>query len=189
MLEQNNVYVFLRIRSVAKNKPLSSDLHCNTTRKYLAAMWNPTCGRVPSPLVPAQSRLLRASCRLVLSTYKGGGYCSLPRHHSSVPLPPQQKGKCIKSTFLMFQHTFTASVHLWEEMDSIFSSPRVVAAYSRGALPEAISPQGWTSTALSSSLRISSHTVSWRPSTSPALVFHFLVRGSPKRGSVNKQRD
>lgn len=38
MLEQNNVYVFLRIRNVAKYKPLSSDSHFNTTPKHLAAM-------------------------------------------------------------------------------------------------------------------------------------------------------
>lgn len=49
------MYMFLTIRNVAKYRSLSSDLHFNTTPKHLAALWNPTCGMLPSPLVPAQA--------------------------------------------------------------------------------------------------------------------------------------
>lgn len=46
----------------------------------------------------------------------------------------------IKSKFLMFQHIFNASLHLWEKLGSIFSSHPSVAAHIRGVLPEATSP-------------------------------------------------
>lgn len=173
---------------------LSTDLYPQTC--ILTPHWNTLlpCEILHVGCSPPLWFLPGASCRLVWSISKGGRYCSLPGHpaHSSVQPPSQQNRKSLHH--IKISHVSTHRYCLCPPLGKLGLHLLLTPLSSyihQGVLPESPllrAEQAQLSQQLPP-LRNSSHTISWQPSTSPALVFHFLGMWSPKWGRVNKHRD
>lgn len=187
------MYMFLTIRNVAKYRSLSSDLHFNTTPKHLAALWNPTCGMLPSPLVPAQAAW--GFVQVGVEHLQGGRILQPPwaccSFQCSTTLSAKQKITASHQNLSCFNTSVLPLPTSGKTWAPSSPHPPSIAAYTREVLPESPFLRA-EQTQLSQQLpplRNSSHTIPWQPSTSPELVFHFLGMGSPKWGRVNKHRD